>query len=100
MVLHLEAGTYTDLLAIGIYKAANELGIDIPGSYSIIGYDDIEMTGALNPPLSTVHQSRKRIGRESVTKLLGSIGASKKDRQNVVFEPYIVQRGSVRNIRA
>jgi len=90
--------TMNDLLAIGIYKAANELGIDIPGNYSILGYDDIEITSVLKPPLTTVHQSRKRIGIESVTKLLHNINSQEKDRENVVFRPYIVVRGSVRSI--
>lgn len=88
-----------DLLAIGVYKAANELGFNIPGNYSVMGYDDIEITGILKPPLTTVHQSRKRIGRESVNKLLYNIENKKKDRNNIVFNPYIVMRGSVRNIQ-
>jgi DNA-binding LacI/PurR family transcriptional regulator len=91
--------TMNDLLAIGIYKAANELGMDIPGNFSVIGYDDIEMSSALNPPLTTVHQSRRRIGAESVKRLLSNIEAPKKNRGNVVFDPFIVRRGSVKNIK-
>ena len=91
--------TMNDLLATGVYKVANELGIDIPGNYSIIGYDDIEISSVVKPPLTTVHQSRKRIGRESVAKLLYNIKNQEKDHENVVFRPYIVIRGSVRNIQ-
>ncbi len=87
-----------DLLALGIYKVANELGIDIPGTYSIIGYDNIETTSVVSPPLTTVHQSRKRIGQESVRILLRNIENENKSRVKVCFDPYIVVRGSVRRI--
>jgi LacI family transcriptional regulator len=90
--------TISDLLAIGIYKVANELGFSIPGNYSIIGYDNIEVTSVLSPPLTTIHQPRKRIGRESVKILLYSIENEQKENIQTGFEPHIVVRGSVRNI--
>jgi LacI family transcriptional regulator len=90
--------TISDLIAIGIYKVANELGFSIPGNYSIVGYDNIEVTSALSPPLTTIHQPRKRIGRESVTLLLDSIEQEESVVQKISFEPHLVMRGSVRNI--
>jgi LacI family transcriptional regulator len=90
--------TISDLLAIGIYKVAKELGFSIPGNYSIIGYDNIEVTGVLSPPLTTIHQPRKRIGRESVRILLNNIENKGKQILQTGFEPHIVVRGSVRNI--
>ena len=90
--------TISDLLAIGIYKVANELGFSIPGNYSIIGYDNIEVTSALTPPLTTIHQPRKRIGRESILLLLNNIEHEERDVKNISFEPHLVVRGSVRNI--
>lgn len=90
--------TISDLLAIGIYKVANELGFNIPGNYSIVGYDNIEVTSALSPPLTTIHQPRKRIGRESILLLLNNIEQEEKVVKKISFEPYLVIRGSVRNI--
>lgn len=90
--------TISDLLAVGIYKVANELGFSIPGNYSLIGYDNIEITSALSPPLTTIHQPRKRIGRESVSILLSKIESDKKEVKNIGFEPHIVVRGSVRKL--
>jgi len=89
----------SDLLAIGIYKAANELGLEIPGHYSLIGYDDIEVASALKPPLTTIHQPRIRIGANSTRILLNNIeNPDKKIIEKVVFDPHLVIRGSVRNI--
>ena len=90
--------TMNDLLALGIYKVANELGINIPGNYSIIGYDNIETASVVSPPLTTIHQSRKRIGKESVRILLENIENSNTQKQRICFEPYIVVRGSVRSL--
>lgn len=90
--------TISDLLAVGIYKVANELGFNIPGNYSIIGYDDIELTSALSPPLTTMHQPRKRIGRESLRILLDNIEKEKREIEKIAFEPHIVVRGSVRKL--
>jgi LacI family transcriptional regulator len=90
--------TISDLLAVGIYKVANELGFNIPGNYSLIGYDNIEITSALSPPLTTIHQPRKRIGRESVRILLSRIESDNKEVNIIGFEPHIVVRGSVRKL--
>jgi LacI family transcriptional regulator len=87
-----------DLLALGIYKVANELGIGIPGTYSVIGYDNIEISGVVSPPLTTIHQSRRRIGKESVRILLENIEERPKEKKRTCFEPYIVVRGSVRHL--
>jgi LacI family transcriptional regulator len=90
--------TISDLLAIGIYKLSKELGFNIPGNYSIVGYDNIEVTSVLSPPLTTIHQPRKRIGKESVNILLNNIENEKRAIKKTVFEPHIVIRGSVRSI--
>jgi LacI family transcriptional regulator len=90
--------TISDLLAIGIYKVANELGFTIPGNYSVIGYDNIEVTSALSPPLTTIHQPRKRIGRESISLLLNNIEQEERIIKKISFDPHLVVRGSVRNI--
>ncbi|KPJ88641.1 MAG: hypothetical protein AMS17_04735 [Spirochaetes bacterium DG_61] len=92
--------TNSDLIAIGIYWVANELRINIPDNYSIVSCDNIKFTNSLTPPLTTVHQPRKRIGSESIRILLYNINnKNKKLIEKIGFEPYIVVRGSVRNIK-
>ncbi len=89
----------SDLLAAGIYTVANEMEMRIPQDFSIVGYDNIEMTGALSPPLTTVHQSRRRIGAESVKVLLTNIENETKDVRRVSFDPRLVVRKSVRKLQ-
>lgn len=88
----------SDLLVMGIYEAVNELGLNIPNDLSIVGYDNISFTRSLNPPLTTVHQPRKRIGLESTQILLNNINKKEKIIKNTIFAPYLVKRSSVRTI--
>jgi LacI family transcriptional regulator len=91
--------TISDLLAVGIYKLANEIMLKIPEDLSIVGYDNIEVSGALSPPLTTIHQSRKRIGAESVKILMANIENVTKDVRRVSFDPRLVERKSVRTLQ-
>ena len=43
-----------DLIALGCYDALEARGIDVPGSMSVTGYDDMAFIDRVNPPLTTV----------------------------------------------
>jgi LacI family xylobiose transport system transcriptional regulator len=45
-----------DLQALGLYRAARELGLDIPADLSVVGYDDLPAASWMWPPLTTVRQ--------------------------------------------
>jgi len=91
--------TICDTLAIGIYRLANDLGFSIPGNYSLVGYDNIEVSSALVPPLTTIHQPRKEIGSESINLLINNIESEEiKERKIITFTPHLVIRGSVRRL--
>lgn len=51
--------TANDLTAIGALRAAHEHGLRIPEDISIAGFDDIEISGIVYPPLTTLRISRK-----------------------------------------
>ncbi|WP_104110788.1 MULTISPECIES: LacI family DNA-binding transcriptional regulator [unclassified Arthrobacter] len=46
----------SDYQALGVMRAARELGLLIPRDLSIVGYDDLPVTAWLTPPLTTVNQ--------------------------------------------
>jgi DNA-binding LacI/PurR family transcriptional regulator len=62
----------SDLLAIGVIRAAQRLGLDVPGDLSVIGFDDVPLARDLNPPLTTVRQPLIEKGRLAAALLLGS----------------------------
>lgn len=69
----------TAILACGFYLALDvmalvrEMGFSIPADISLIGFDDPRSAGLLDPPLTTVRQPLKEMGRkayECITQLV------------------------------
>ncbi|ARU52114.1 LacI family transcriptional regulator [Cellulosimicrobium cellulans] len=46
----------SDMQALGVLRAARELGLRIPEDLSVVGYDDLPLAGWIGPELTTVHQ--------------------------------------------
>jgi LacI family transcriptional regulator len=59
-----------DTQAIGIYRAISEHGLRIPDDISVIGFDDIPTAQWMAPPLTTVRQPLRDIGRVAAERLL------------------------------
>jgi DNA-binding LacI/PurR family transcriptional regulator len=51
--------TANDLTAIGALRVIHHLGLTVPGDFSVIGFDDIELSDILHPPLTTLRLSRQ-----------------------------------------
>jgi len=54
-----------DRLALQVIQVLREDGIQIPEEMSITGFDNLSLTEDLDPPLTTVQQPTRRIGREA-----------------------------------
>lgn len=52
----------SDLIAIGAMKAIHEHGLAIPEDISLIGFDDIQMSGFTTPALTTLHAPAYEMG--------------------------------------
>ncbi len=59
-----------DELAVGVLATAHELGVDVPGRLSIIGFDDTPQAAWTTPPLTSVHQHLEGMGRMAVQTVL------------------------------
>ena len=46
----------SDLQALGVLRAARELGLDVPADLSVVGYDNLPLTAWIWPALTTVDQ--------------------------------------------
>ncbi len=62
-----------DMMAVGAYKAAADLGLKIPDDVALVGFDDIYLSQFLTPRLTTVHVPLLELGRKSVQFLLNMI---------------------------
>ncbi len=59
-----------DLMALGAMEALAELGIDVPGEISVIGYDDQELARYTRPALSTCVLPNYDMGRWAAETLI------------------------------
>jgi LacI family transcriptional regulator len=60
---------FNDKAAVGAMQAAVERGLRIPGDLSIAGFDDIDLSRATSPLLTTVRQPLQEMGRMAVSLL-------------------------------
>jgi LacI family repressor for deo operon, udp, cdd, tsx, nupC, and nupG len=62
-----------DEMAIGAVKAARAHGLHVPQDLAVVGFDDIPFAAAFDPPLTTIRQPRRAIGRAAASLLLDQL---------------------------
>jgi DNA-binding LacI/PurR family transcriptional regulator len=66
-----------DVLASGAYLAARDIGLAIPGDLSVVGFDDLDFTRVLTPPLTTVTVDAGALGRVAFELLLAQLAGGR-----------------------
>jgi DNA-binding LacI/PurR family transcriptional regulator len=61
---------YSDVVAIGAMRAAHTLGVHVPRDLSVVGIDDIDVSAYVEPPLTTIGQPKRRMGKEAMEWIL------------------------------
>jgi DNA-binding LacI/PurR family transcriptional regulator len=64
---------FSDAFALGVIRAAESLGLSVPGDVSVVGFDDSSIAVVTRPPLTTVRQDVARKGQLAVATLLATI---------------------------
>ncbi len=60
----------SDLQALGVFKAAHEAGLKVPGDLSVVGFDDLPIARWSTPALTTVRQPLTEMAAVAVRILL------------------------------
>ena len=60
----------SDMQAMGVYQATRQLGLEIPGDVSVIGYDDLPLAAWIGPTLTTVNQPLREMAGAATRMLL------------------------------
>lgn len=84
----------SDAMACGFIGEVHRHGISVPGDVSVVGFDDIELTSHVAPPLTTIRQPRLAIGRVAAERLLKRIEGRPDEPQDVVLPVELVIRNS------
>ncbi|WP_042351114.1 LacI family DNA-binding transcriptional regulator [Bacillus massiliigorillae] len=70
----------SDVMALGVMKAARELNISIPDQLSVIGFDNILLSEYVTPSLTTVSQNPYEMGRRAADMMISLIEGKETDR--------------------
>ena len=82
-------------VALGVYEAARELGMNIPDDIDIICFGDSAMHRHIHPPLSCVYQPTAELGRKAVSMLLDHIKhPDEQSGQHVRIPTELILRGT------
>lgn len=78
-----------DDMAAGTIRTASEMGLSIPGDVSVCGFDDTPLSRQIYPPLTTVRQPTREMGRLATHELFKRIKAA--DAGQLIVAPYELQ---------
>lgn len=81
-----------DFIALGLIRALQEHGVDVPEDISVVGYDDVDAAGYFSPPLTTIRQPFADAGRAALELLLD--GSEALTQVPNFIAPELVVRGS------
>ena len=84
-----------DQTAFGANHALSERGVRVPEDVSLVGFDDQHLSAFMSPPLTTVSQPARQLGRDAARTMIGLIGGDESTTR--VIKPKLVVRKSVAN---
>jgi LacI family transcriptional regulator len=88
-----------DRVAVGLYQAARSAGVRIPEHLSVVGFDDLPWSAYLDPPLTTVRQPARAMGRAAANRVLAAL-AGDDVVQRIAITAKLVHRNSTKHRRA
>jgi len=84
----------SDLMALGVIRAARSRGLRVPDDVSVVGFDDSPLIAFTDPPLTTVRQPVVSMGKAAVSALVAEISGTRVSRTELLFHPELIVRGS------
>lgn len=87
-----------DHVAVGVYAAAEHLGLRIPADLSVVGFDDLDLAARMVPPLTTIQVAKQGLGSAAIEMVVQMLaGETPRDRR---LPTRLIQRASVAPPRA
>ena len=83
----------SDMMALGVIRAAAEADRTVPGDLSVVGFDDIQLAQHVHPPLTTLAQDKTGLGVQAANALLRQIEGAD-TAQPVTLAVELIVRGS------
>jgi DNA-binding LacI/PurR family transcriptional regulator len=84
---------YNDMSALGALRRLRTAGLRVPEDLSLVGFDDLFVAQYTEPPLTTVRQPKRRMGRLAMETLLNLLSGSPAE-ENVKVPGELIVRES------
>nr|WP_221185595.1 LacI family DNA-binding transcriptional regulator [Flexivirga oryzae] len=84
----------SDLMALGVMRAATQLGLTVPTDLSVIGYDGSDITKYTGPPLTTIRQDVATMSAAAADALAELVKGHPQPSGDALFAPELLVRGS------
>jgi LacI family transcriptional regulator len=84
----------TDEVAAGVIEAARARVLRVPEDLSIVGFDDTDVARLLSPPLTTIRQPLREMGRVALRTALRLADGEQLDSHHVELATELIVRRS------
>jgi LacI family transcriptional regulator len=90
----------SNLIGLGVIKAADEMGLKIPDNISLISFDEQPYSAFLGTPMTTIDQKKNEMGQLAVDILIKFIGNKEYRKKviNMTLKTNLIIRDSVKRI--
>jgi LacI family transcriptional regulator, repressor for deo operon, udp, cdd, tsx, nupC, and nupG len=84
----------SDVMALGVIRAARQRGLRVPEDLSVVGSDDSQMMEFADPPLTTVRQPAEALAQAASEEIAEQMAGARPHAGEVLYRPELVVRGS------
>lgn len=93
--------THNDVMAFGLLRACSEAGRRVPNDISVVGFDNVDISQMIQPPLTTINQPKYEIGQAAVELLMRlKLEPERSEPVHRVFGVSLVERQSAAQLVA
>lgn len=86
--------TANDEMAYGVCVAVRELGLSVPDDFSVVGFDDTDLSFVYSPPLTSVRQPVQAMAQAALRAVVSLVNCDGEPPRSHIFPTELVVRGS------
>jgi DNA-binding LacI/PurR family transcriptional regulator len=84
----------SDIMALGVVRAARSRGLRVPADVAVVGFDDSPVATSTRPALTSVRQPIEEMGEEMARLLITTIEGSDRAPRRVILATQLIRRAS------
>jgi len=86
--------TANNFMTVGTLRAARSLGLRVPADVALVGFDDLDWTTLVEPPVTVVSQPVAELGRTAGERLLRRLSGDRTPPRRIRLQARLIVRGS------